>query len=258
MSARVFILATARKPELLPMATLVFKTLHIGFPHATVKVHYNGTDGADALEAVKNAAFTSRIDDTEVTAIDHTIHHKWIERLVAKEQEPFWILDTDVIFYDRMQDEYPGQPLAGLRIPEWRDEFSGAITRARLHTSLLYIDPVITREKWAAFRAGSPDTEFTPMVNPIYPLVLPFKNNRYFYDTCAFLYHSIGGQPFLDREKDKFCHMNFGTIPDVVLPRLDPQLALAMTQRRAQLLAHPETGRGAWREQEMFYMGRQV
>jgi hypothetical protein len=258
MSARVFILATARKPELLPMATLVFKTLHIGFPHATVKVHYNGTDGADALEAVKNAAFTSRIDDTEVTAIDRTIHHKWIESLVAKEQEPFWILDTDVIFYDRMQDEYPGQPLAGCRIPEWRDEFSGSITRARLHTSLLYIDPKLVVEKWTAFRKSVPFTEFTPMANPIYPLVIAFKKQAFFYDTCSMLYHAIGGQSFLEREKDKLCHFNFGTISDMVLPRLAPKVAADWLTRQAEILSNPVLGKGEWRSQLAFYEARPV
>jgi len=120
---------------------------------------------------------------------------------------------------------------------------------------LLYINPVLVKEKLAEFRAVCPDSPFTPFCNPIYPLCLPLNNRMYFHDTCSLLYHAIGGQSFTDAEKDNYFHFNFGTIPDLVLPRLKD--ANQMITARQAVLDNPELGRGAWRQQEEYYTSKQ-
>ena len=246
---KVHLLCTCRKPELAPFAELVFKTLRIGFPTADVLVHLN----KDALVNCPSLSSLCAVVGAD-TCSEDTIHHSWIERLIDAEQEPFWICDTDIIFYDSIEKFNIYSALAGWRIPEWQDEFSGAITRARLHTSLLYINPVLVKERLAAFREVCPDTPFTPFCNTIYPLCLPFQNRMYFYDTCSLLYHAIGGQSFTAEQKDAFCHMNFGSISDLVLPRLKD--GDKMVAARQAIMDKPELGRGVWRQQMEYFEAR--
>lgn len=245
----VNILATVRKPELLKMATLVFKSLRVGFPNANVTVYLNNLD--------RNAESDLLDECGKVQALAKpvkTIHHEWIQGLIGESVDPFFILDTDVIFYSNFERfDLSGCALAGWRIPEWNDSFSGCITRARLHTSLLYIDPVRVRALVKAYESKIADTPFTPKVNLIHPLTLPFKNRPYFYDTCSLLYHSIGGRSFTDEQKESFCHMNFGTIQDIVLPRLSKEEATQIDTARNVILSNNSWGKGSWRYQEDFY-----
>lgn len=246
----VYILATCRKPELLPYTRLVFKTLRIGFPTADVHVHLNNITDPDVRKIILSDCERCRCSTFDT----HTIHHEWINLLVHNAEHPFWILDTDVIFYGEVGTPPADMPLWGWRIPEWQDEFSGCVTRARLHTSLLWINPGEINRRYRAFRHNIPETVFTPAVNLINPLVIPLKARGYFYDTCAMLYHAVGGKPFSDLDLDKYFHFNFGTISDIVLPRLSDRAV--MEKMREQVLMNPDLGRGMWRAQLEYYANR--
>ena len=247
----VHILATCRKLELLPYTTLVFETLRVGFPTAKVFVTINNIPPECGRQAVLDCITKvgAGFDD------DNTIHHEWIDKLIQTEQEPFWVCDTDLIFFDSFENVTSDSPLTGWCIPEWQDEFSGAITRSRLHPSLLRIDPKLVKEKLAAFRSVTPDTPFTPFCNPVYPICLPFNGRMYFHDTLSLLYHAIGGQPFTDEQLDNYFHFNFGTIPDIVIPRLSG--SRKMVEAREMVMANPRLGRGAWRNQQDYYASRE-
>lgn len=242
----VFILATCRKLELLPYTELVFKTLRTGFPTANVVVYLNGDVPESVITLAKSVNCTC-------IPINQTIHHKWIENLVNSELEPFFILDTDVIFYKSFEQFSFDGPLAGWRVPEWNDDFSKAITHSRLHTSLLYIDPVKVRSAIEAWKSSFPNTDFTPKANLFYPLCTALNGKRYFNDTCSFLYHAIGGQAFSDRQLDCYSHFNFGTISDIVFFYLDQSQASNLSEAREKILANPELGRGIWRQQLEYY-----
>lgn len=215
----VYILATCRKPELWPMTALVFKTVRVGFPTAKICV-FNNDLSVEHRELLK--AECEKVGAELFGTICHpSIHHTWIEELVRREEEPFYVLDTDVVFYQNFERFVFETALAGWRIPEWRDEFTKTVTRARLHTSLLYINPKKVRAAVATYEQQFPVTPFNPLANLFHPLCLPFKGETYFYDTCAFLYHAIGGTAFTDEQKDCYFHMFFGTFSDLVLPVID-------------------------------------
>lgn len=213
----VFLLATCRKPELAPFTELVFKTLRTGFPNARITVCING-DCAKHCPNIKHVAELAQcivIDEPE------TIHHKWIEELIETEREPFWICDTDMIFYSSVEEWEFDTALAGYLIPEFQDQFTGAITRSRLHTSLMYVNPVMVRDQLEKYEAQFPVTPFNPLANPYHPLCLPFNGRGYFYDTCSMLYHSIGGTSFASEHLNCYFHFFFGTLSDIVIPRLE-------------------------------------
>lgn len=247
----VFILATCRLPELLPFTTLVFKTIRVGFPTARIVVRNNFMEGMTAASV--NLSVQTVGGEWEKDGAP-TIHHEWIEALVKRENEPFWICDGDMVFYDKVEDWKFSTSLAGWRIPEWQDEFTKARTRARLHTSLLYIDPVKLRADIVRYESQFPKTVFNPLVNLFHPLCLPLKEQGTFYDTCSLLHNAVGGTAFTPQQLDFIFHFNFGTIPDVVLPHLSN--GREMFEIRQAILNKPELGRGLWRAQMAYYEAR--
>lgn len=232
------------------MTKLVFETLRVGFPTFPVKVFLNSLCG-QALEEVQSICDANNY---ETQSID-TIHHKWIEHLYLTESNPFYVVDTDIIFYENCEGWFFETALAGWRIPEWNDEFSGCITRARLHGSLLYIDPIKVKMEVEKHAAKFPNSEFVPLANLFHPICIPFKNRGYFYDTCGLLYHAINGTSFTEKHLDSYFHFNFGTISDIVLPRLS--IGKEMQQAREFIMKNKQAGRGAWRQQMEYYAARQ-
>lgn len=249
---RLFILATCRNEELIPYALLVFKSLRIGFPTSDVYVYGNNLADDVLLQvsaACKDLGCSFKNDK-------ESIYHEWVDYLISSNKEPFWICDTDMIFYSSVEGFQFNTALAGFRVPEFFDEFTGAITRSRLHTSLLYIDPFKFDTQIEKYNSQFPVTPFNPRpASPVAPLCISFNGRGYFYDVMAQAYHAISGTAFTAEQKDAFFHFNFGTVSDVVLPRLfnGKEMQLA----RDAVLNNPELGRGAWRFQEQHYASRQ-
>lgn len=251
MSKTVHILSTCRNTDLLPYSLLVFDSLRVGFPHADVTVHINkrGMD-EDSFDIIKKRAALEGCDTVEAD----TIHHEWIEQLVKQNSEPFWICDTDVVFHGEVEGWEFSTPLAGRRIPEWDDEFTKCITRSRLHTSLMHINPVEVRAAIKNYNSKLTETEFAPPCNLFHPLRIPFNSRTYFHDTTSLLYHAIGGQPLTPLQLDCFSHFDFGTISDLVLTHLSNREDMA--EKRDHALHNPELTKGEWRRQEEYYQSR--
>lgn len=242
----VHILLTIRKPELLEASTLVFKTLRVGFPTAKVVVWRN-----------RCRDFVAQSDPAIDWLDTDTIHHEWIEALVNQLSEPFWILDSDVHFWESVQDWKFDGPMAGRLIPQFFDEYANCIDQPRLHTALMWIDPEQIKRKTSQYRSQFPKDGFNPGTNLFHPTYLPIrKGKNLFFDTMSLLYHAIGGQAFAPWQLDAFEHMNFGTISDMVLPRLKDGAELAKV--RDGFLADPAKYRGNWRRQEEWYRAKKA
>lgn len=250
MSHTVHILATCRSPELLPYTLLVFDSIRVGFPTAEIQVTGNALPDYALKEMTECCIRTN----CKFSNGPETIHHLWIEGLCHNEQEQFCLCDTDVIFYESVEGWKFDSALAGWRSPEWDDEFSGCITRARLHPSLLFIDPVKVREEALKYESRIANSPFTPRVNLFYPMVFPFHERPYFYDTLGCLYHAIGGTAFTDQQLGAYFHFNFGSCSDIVLPRLTGGSKLG--EFRETVRKNPELGRGLWRQQCEYYKSR--
>lgn len=246
---KVHILATVRQPDLLPAATLVFKTLRVGFPTADVTVWVNGpkhyTEIFIAGEKAGLKAFT------ELT----TMHHKWVTYLIEHENEPFWICDTDIVFWDSMEKfDFDGSALAGRYSPQFRCQFANAITRPRLHTCLLRIDPVKVREEVEAYGNHFPDAYCTPrpsLEDLVYPRYIPtIGEMSRFSDTCSLLYNSIGGRWFMKEHLNCYDHLGSATLSDLVAPHY-PEYRMRETQ--FAIFENPQLAKGSWKLQDEFY-----
>lgn len=254
----VQILLTCRDAELLPAATLVFKTLRVGFPTANVTVTLNFQDGHALNYNSVAAAARSSIQDAGLTAIriDQTIHHEWIKELLERESHPFFLCDTDMVFFDSFEKwTFPEDcAMAGRYVPQFKDKFTNCITRPRLHTSLLYMNPVEIRKRVEKYFGQFPKTPFNPMPNLIYPCQFPMREGRIvrnlFHDTCCLLYQAIAGQHFTEPMLDCYAHLNFGTISDLIAPHYPEE---RWRESHFAIFENPELARGAWKAQQAFY-----
>lgn len=251
MIERVHILVTVRKPGLYPAADLIFQTLRVGFPTAAVTVQANGCRPeilarlADRCEEVKAHL---------VTGMPPTQHDYWLGRLVEVSHEPFWICDTDMVFFDSMEGlNLPA--LAGEYQPTFLEEFTGTIHVDRLHSALLWIRPVAVRDAIRQYCSKCPDP---PAVQPervlIHQTYIPTPNGTLFYDTAAGLYHAIGGKHFDQPVLARFEHLQCATYVDLIQPKLEDAPGLADLHQR--VYSDPQAAKGIRAQQQAYYARR--
>lgn len=246
MKTTVHILATVRRPELLPAAQLVFRTLRLGFPTANVCVWGNGL--SDQVGRQLGVPYRN---------LPQTSHDCWIAGLLARATEPFWICDTDVVFWSKVEDWFGNNPdiiFAGRFEPEFDEEWTGTTHVARLHTALMWFNPANVRAAFRAWMARFPspwrDTAHFPLVHQHF---VPVRGGKpLFYDTCAGLYHASGGTAF-DTVKDAaFEHLHCGTYADLV----DAKSLADLKAVHAAVFENPENARGLKEAQDKYYQSR--
>lgn len=267
--AAVHILATVRKPELLPAATLVFSTLRTGFPEAEVMVWGNGLPGqGNGAEAVLRSCAKSV--GGGFTNLSPTAHDVWIEGLVGRMYEPFWIVDTDVVFFQRTHCQPRGTMLAGRFEPEFIEEWTGTRHMARLHTAVMYIDPSAVRSAAREWMARIPQLWrntaefawirqlFVPLVRVIGDAVERVPTGRYvetlFYDTMAGVFQAVGGRAFDETEDLAFEHLHCGGYVDLIAGDKGAEnFGKALQGFHERVFENPAAARGARLKQAEYY-----
>lgn len=247
---KVHILATCRKPELLPGTLLVFDTIRKGFPNYELAV-YDNANGVDEYRMIAGAC--SWNDCNLVTHPFKVNHGDWVDALAQNESEPFWICDTDMLFWKSVEDwEFDHDVcLAGVRMPEFFDLYSKSWSQPRMHTCLLYVNPKAIE---VALRPHHfpPDDPFqisrAPMVKPFW--FVDHTGRRVFYDTAAMLSNHVKCQAFTDDQRDCFDHLNAGTYFDLIRDHYDPK-----GDWHERVFANPEMARGVWRTQDRMFAG---
>lgn len=260
MKETVHILATVRKLELLRAATLVFDTLRVGFPSAGVCVWGNGLERQAAVE-VRRAA--ERVG-CSFHNLPGTSHDGWVESLVERSLEPFWICDTDVVFFGEVQSpeskvQSPECLFAGRFEPEFMEEWTGTRKMERLHTAVMWLDAPRLRSAMREWIYQFPEpwrcsAEF-PFIRQHF---IPVRGQTpVFYDTCAGLWHALGppkGRAFTEAENDCFEHLHCGTYLDLVAPHL--QGMTNMARAHAAVWENPQLARGIRAGQDKYYAKR--
>lgn len=258
MKETIHILATVRRAELLPAALLVFRTLRVGFPSAPVQVWGNGLTG-EARGAVENA--TAMVGGT-FTNLAGTVHDTWIESLVLESFTPFWIVDTDVVFWGNMDKASGEAALAGgHQVPgtaaimgrfEPAFQVEDLVHVERLHTCVMRIDPGGLRaalRTWAAqWPAPWNGTAQYPFVRQHFVPVCGEPTR--FYDSMAGAYHAVGGRAFTEEEDSQFAHIHCATWSDL-LPKRYGLSNLAETHKA--IYEQPELARGLREAQRKYY-----
>lgn len=257
----VHILATVRNPRLLPGTTLVFKSLRVGFPKAPVMVWGNALEPALESEIVRCAQSVGG----QYTPLPTTSHDEWIENLVQRSQAPLWICDTDVVFQGKMQNYGPEHLFAGRFEQEFDEEWTGTRHMARLHTAVMWLNPVAVRNAMRSFMCQFPapwrDTAEFPFIRQHFvPLLrgLSTEGERgrvltMFYDTCAGLFHACGGTIFNLTQDRAFEHLHCATYSDLVGKSLS---CGSLEAAHRIIFENPSLARGMKAQQDAYYESR--
>ena len=249
MTPSVHILATCTNPDLIRATTLVFDTLRVGFPTTKVTVWLNRMQPEHAKLILPLADKVG----SEVLPCD-TAHPKWIAELIEREKEPFFICDTDVVFWKSFEQwDFSGNAMAGRYVPQFFDVWTKAVTRPRLHTSLLFLDPGLILKDLEKNRSLHPNNAFAPWPPMIYPLMIPWWPKTYFHDVCCLLYQTIGGHRFTTSALDCYDHLQAGTISDEI-----GKAYPGLSAEHAIFLDNPKLMRGLWRAHDNFYAAHAV
>lgn len=251
MNPTLHILATVRKPELLDAALLVFKTLRTGFPDAPVRVWGNALPARIMTAVVRECARIGAQFDN----LPATVHDAWIESLVEESQQPFWICDTDVVFFDRVPAPPPGTALSGRFESACMEDWTQSLHAERLHTALLYFNPSLVRTAMRAYRAQVPapwgESANFPFIRQHF---IPTRGSGILcYDTCAGLWQAGIGTPFTEEQNDAYEHLHCATYADLIDRNLDAGKLRSMHDAVYQ---NPERARGLRRSQEPYYQAR--
>lgn len=218
MTPQVHILATCRNPALIDATTLVFKTLRIGFPTANISVRANGffpdlETNAQLIEATSRLWVGFALEKNPIT------HGQWITELIEKNNEPFWICDTDIIFRSSVESWFNESSrclFAGRYEPEFFDPWTETRHVARIHPSLMWFNPVPLREAMAKWPGKHPFLD-TVEKNLIRWHWVPHATRRTeLYDTCAGLHQAFGGVPFTEEQNRAYDHLFAGTYSDLL------------------------------------------
>jgi hypothetical protein len=268
MKPVVHILATVTAPDRLEAALLVFRSLRTGFPTAEVIVWGNGLADA-ALTAVRHAAGQTGCAFQNLPA---TFHSHWIESLIQRSPSPFWLCDTDIVFWEavehwfdvaasRQSADVPaltsgatGTPtFAGRLEPEFVEPWMDTLHVERLHTCLMYVDPVSVRCAMRAWMARIPDPFRNVAEFPFIRLTfIPRLGDRPLcYDALAGLYQASPGTPFTDAQHECFDHLACATYAREVAA-VTPELSALPAVHRA-VYADPSAARGLFQQQRDWY-----
>lgn len=219
---------------------MVWPTLRTGFPDSLVELWFQPMDMICRAEIVK-AAMAAGVYSFRDLPKEHT-HGEWINFITEHARSPFWICDTDVAFWSKV--EGGSGALCGRLIPEFRDPVTGMLTARRLHPSLLRINPQMVRYR-------TPETtSFNPVPNLWQAASIPTADGWVFHDTASLAYNAFGGDAFTNKQLDAFDHLFLSTYEDIALPKLNDQ---AMVDVREAIWANPELLKGAWRHQDEWF-----
>ncbi len=135
---------------------------------------------------------------------------EWIEKLVQSERGPFWICDTDMVFFDKVED-WKFELFGGRYEPEFIEPWTGTQHMARIHPSLMYINPVALRVSIRSW-PGKHDFFSSMQTNLFRWHWVPELGQRLkFYDVCAGLHHALMGTSFTEWQNNAFTHLFCGS-----------------------------------------------
>lgn len=243
----VHILVTCRNPDLWKFSALVFDTIRVGFPTSTIHIWENNTSWEVHSEVYHRLGSLEDVV-THVNDKTHELHDEWIQQLIETEVNPFWIVDTDVVFFDNMETEYyTNSAMAGTFIPKFRDPYTQYLTVQKLHTCVMTINPRVIKESLKPKSVFYAPDQTEPPITARRKL-FKFGHSMLHHDTMSEIYHSLGGEEFQESTKNKFGHINCGTYADRIDNYIPGYLA-----RCHKLADNPRLLKGIWRDDEAFY-----
>lgn len=233
--------------------TLVFDTLRKGFPSSNIEVwdNYNNEDEkVHLIELCEKGGYHHNV------SFKRWHHADWIEMIVNTHDDEVVILDPDIIFYDNCQEfDFPTL-IAGRFVPTIWNEWFGAISYERLHTSFLQIRDCKELRK----QLGE---VYPPMLHPVYndytplnpyrPAVNFYQGYPMAWDTCATIFHMVGGSCFTPNELSRYSHVNSSAFQEEMLERVKDKDSFRLQHHKAREKDY-EWFRDFYKAEDKYYM----
>jgi len=249
---RVVVLTYCRNAALLYGTLLVFKTIRVGFPNAEIHV----VDNCSLPETRQAIEELARANGCKFRQFHKEVaHHDFIEYVLNTFTGTVVFLDPDVVFWEACEHWSFPQLMAGRLIPRFQDEFSGTVTRERLHTSFLWVqDSEALTGAIRALKARYWDFK------PFQPFTFFEEGRWHRFDAGASLLAAIKDRCYVfgERELGAYDHIMLGSHLDVVMPRLSPADAERVQQAHAWAQGDFGRLRGIWRLQDEYFARRRV
>lgn len=258
---RVYCLLTIPPGHSLKNCTLVLDTIRVGFPNAMIYFYVNGKHTKLLGTRKKALSLTASFSD-----IAPITHFKWIRQVLLKNQdsdEPIAFVDGDMSFWGRVEDVDLVSPICGMYIPSHISDYSRSFYFDRLHTCFLFIRS--PKELLHLASCSNPRHGCHPQFKPylVQDLVSPsyehINGQPVYYDTCAKLYHAIGGYAFPNEVLDQFDHLNSASFYQAMLPEFTTEEArngFVLSHSLAE--NHPQGMPGLRKGQEIYYQERAI
>ena len=200
------ILAKCSSPKRIKSLLLVFRSIRVGFPKANLFVYGNNLDPRIIPHLFK--AMDRK--GCQYRNINLLPKGEWIEKLIQSERAPFWICDTDMVFFDSVED-WKFDLFGGRYEPEFIEPWTQTQHMARLHPSLMYFNPVKLRQTIRGW-PGKHDFFSSMQMNLFRWHWVPELGCRLkFYDVCAGLHHAFMGTAFSENQNEAFTHLFCGS-----------------------------------------------
>lgn len=224
-------------------ATLVFDTLRVGFPSASVIYVWTGAlpvpiEVCNLCKIVGCKLITSPGSTNDIVA-------KWcVEQLKGE----VVLCDADIVFWDNVEVYESGASvIAGRLIPKHKCEYTKLVTEERLHPSLFFIKDA------QGLNALLPKSyKFVPC-NPFSPIRLPVNGVDTFYDTLSILYHYLGGDSFQEPMLNCYDHLFCSSFVDEVSTKIP-----GLSETHKAIYDNPQLAKGMWKKQEEYFQRNKV
>jgi len=233
----VFILTFCRNLDLLYGTELIFQTLRVGFPNASITV----VDNASLPEASQRVERLARDNDCRFRQIPEPSigHHEFLERTIADAAaagtRPLVFLDPDLCLWASCEGFEFDALMAGKLVDAYEDDLFACVTMPRLHTSFLWIpDP---RQLWGEIeKIRGKRFDFRPFLS----FSVKLGDAWIRYDTGASLYAAIRNRTscFTEEHLDRYDHIFCGSH----LPLLQPRFNDKMREMTLQIHELAKTG----------------
>jgi len=241
---KVFTLLYSRSKEDDLGNFLFFETFRVGFPDAELFVFSN----ANTNKFNKVAEKLTHQNGGEFFLINKEIeHHQFISFLIQNENKPFYLIDPDTIWFDKMPKHFDSA-LAGRFIPRFYDLHANSNTFERLHTSCLYISPKEIKEVYERF-----DEYFN--IDYLKPLIYYLDGKRYRFDTASQLYQILKNYDLIsvfdESINEKFCHLFCGSHVSLV-SKAYPEIS----ETHNLAIKNVEYAKNLKKKQDLFFLSR--
>lgn len=231
---------------------LILGSVRVGFPTSDLVFYDNNTAttaSSPNYRKLGSACFPTGGGQT---------HHHWIRECLRHWQhydKPIVFVDGDVHFWESMEDFQPNGLLSGCHIPSHRSPISGLFHIERLHTSLLWIRSA--RELWLRMNEAQEaiPSQCIPYLNLdwVSPHLSCIEGHPIYFDTCAEMYHAIGGEHFNDGILSCYTHVGSASCYEAVRSMLPDDEAQSFQAIHA-LAAHDiESLRTLYKEHRHHY-----